>query len=109
MESNYSTVSEDILNIYGTEGAIYINKGRLSLRSGRDKKRRPCPARAIELEPTDSLKEEIDEFFDAVADRRVSFETGVEEAINALAVIEACYRSSLERSSVEMKMLEKYF
>ena len=109
LEANYCTPSEEVLNIYGTEGTIYINRGQLALRLGRDVDRKPSQAISLDLVSVDALKEEIDEFFEVMAGRKNNFETGYREAINALAVIEACYQSSTQKKIVAMKKLPEYF
>ncbi len=109
VEANYCTPSEDILNIYGTEGTIYINRGQLSLRLGRDVDRKPTSAVPVKLSPIDALKEEIVEFFEAITGRGKKFETSYGAAIDALAVIEACYQSSTQKKIVAMEKFPEYF
>lgn len=109
LEANYCTPSEDVLKIYGTEGAIYINQGRLFLRIGRDRDRIPTHAFAMALPSVETLEEEVDEFFEVIVGRKKKFETGYGEAVNALAVIEACYQSSEHQKVVTMKNFPEYF
>jgi len=109
LESNYSVLSESMFHIHGTEGTIYIDRGQLRLRVGRDVDRIPTVPCLIPLNPVNPFKEEIDEFFDVIEAKKSTPETGYQEAVNALAVIEACYRSSLKEKIVSMKSFRGYY
>jgi len=108
IEANYNMPSVDVLNIYGTNGIINISDGQMWLRQGRDLNRVPAPSLPVELKPIDTVAEEINEFFNAVESDRNDVETGYKEGLQALAVIEACWRSSEQKRIVEMKEFEQY-
>ncbi len=106
LQANYNMPSEETFIIHGTNGTIYINRGKFSLRMGRDRRvggrfvaSKPLP---IKLKKTDSIKEELEEFRDAVLGRK-KVETGFKEGLNALALIEACYQSNKKNKVVFMK------
>ncbi|OGN10634.1 MAG: hypothetical protein A3J46_05500 [Candidatus Yanofskybacteria bacterium RIFCSPHIGHO2_02_FULL_41_11] len=109
LETNYNTPSEDIVSICGTEGSLYMNRGWLYCRQGRDINRVPSNLNLVPLIPVDTLAEEIDEFFRAIEEgSRV--ETGYQEALNALAVVEACFQSHQNKRWVEIRNItEEYF
>ncbi len=109
LEANYNTPSESTLNVYGTEGVLYLNRNRLQCRLGRDHDRIASPTKELLLADVDDLAEEIDEFLKAVDGHR-QIETGYQEALNALAVIEACFQSNRDRCLIEMRSITKdYF
>lgn len=109
METDYNIPSENILHIYGTEGTIYLEGGRLSIRIGRDKNMIPSPKKSIKLKKDNDFKEEIDEFFEAI-DGKANIETGYIEALNAMIVVESCYRSAKSKRIVSIKNVsKKYF
>lgn len=109
LEANYNTPSEDILNIYGTDGSIYLHRGGLYYRLGRDKNKIPSELIPIALDNINTLAEEIDEFFAAI-EGRARVETGYQEALNALAVVEACFQSHQSRRQIEIKgVTREYF
>lgn len=112
MQANYNMPSEEAYTIHGTEGTIYINSGNFSLRMGRDRRVRdsfiPSGPRPVKLKKTDSIKEELEEFRDAIK-RGIKVETGFKEGLNALALIEACYQSSKTNKVVLMKNFRDYY
>ena len=108
LETNYNTPSESVLNIYGTEGTLYLTGDKLSCRLGRDKNRVPSPAKLIRLVKVDDFKEEIDEFFGAI-DGRVKIETGYDVALNALIVVEACFQSSRKKKTIRIRDISEYY
>lgn len=112
MQTNYNMLSEETFIIHGTEGTLYIDRGNIVLRMGRDRKManqfivsRPAP---IKLKKTDSLKEELEEFRDAIIGKK-KVETGFEEGLDALALIEACYQSNKKNKIVFMKDFKDYY
>jgi len=111
MQANYNMPSEEICVIYGTEGIVYINRGNLSLRIGRDCKINnlfvPSKLLSVKLKKTDSIKEELEEFRDVIIGKKKA-ETGFEEGLNALALIEACYQSNKKNKVVLMKNYKDY-
>ncbi len=112
LQSNYNMPSEKICTIYGTEGAIYIDRDKLLLRMGRDttKKGRYIHSKPkpVKFRKTDSIDEELREFCKAMRGKD-KVETGFREGLNALAVIEASYQSSSKHKVVDMKSLKGYW
>lgn len=108
IEANYNMPSVDVFNIYGTEGVINIIGEKLWLRKGRDINRVPTSTAPVNLAPVDTVAEEINEFFNALEGKRKNVETSYREALNALAVIEACWQSSEQKRIVEMTELKQY-
>ena len=102
LEANYNTPSEDFLYIFGTEGSIYLNRENLCYRLSRDKNRIPSGLIPVMLDHVDTLEEEMREFFTAV-EGVSQVETGYQEALNALAVVEACYQSHHSQRWVKLK------
>lgn len=112
MQANYNMPSEEMFVFHGTEGTIYINRSELSLRMGRDRRvnsrfiaSKPLP---IKLKKIDSIKEELEEFRDAILGKK-KVETGFKEGLNALALIEACYQSNKKNKVVFMKDFKDYY
>lgn len=106
IQTNYNIPSEEICVIYGTEGIIYIDRDSLSLRIGRDSRINNVFTHSkttpIKLKKTDSIKEELEEFRDAIKSGK-KIETGFIEGLNSLAIIEACYQSNMTKRVVLMK------
>ena len=108
LEANYNTPSEDFLYIFGTKGSIYLNRENLYYRLGRDKNRVPSELTPVTLGRVDTLAEEMQEFFTAIEEvSRV--ETGYQEALNALTVVEACYRSHQSQKWIEIKSVTREY
>lgn len=109
LEANYNTPSEEILNIYGTRGSLYVRHGNLYRRKGRDQNCIPSEEILVPLEPIDTFAEEINEFFDAT-ENNSGVETGYKEALNAMSVIEACYQSNHNRQLISLaEVTDEYF
>lgn len=108
LEANYNTPSEDILNIYGTDGSIYLHRDSLHYRLGRDKNRIPSGLVPVAFGDVDTVAEEVDEFFAAI-EGRARVETGYQEALNALTVIEACFQSHQSRRQIEIKSVTREY
>jgi len=111
LQANYNMPSEEIFVIHGTEGTIYINRGKLLLRMGRDRRinnqfvvSKPLP---IKLRKVDSIKEELEEFRDAILGKKKA-EAGFKEGLNALALIEACHQSNKKNKIIFMKDFKNY-
>ncbi len=111
IQANYNMPSEEICVIYGTEGVMYINRGKLSLRMGRDKRINNSFVSSkpvfVKLKKIDSIKEELEEFRDAIIGRK-EIETGLKEGMNALALVDACYESNKNNKVVFMKDFKNY-
>lgn len=112
IQANYNMLSEEVFVIHGTDGTIYLNKGELSLRLGRDNKIRnqfvASKPLQIKLKKNDSIKEELEEFRDAILGKK-KVETGYREGLNALALIEACYQSDKKNKIISMKNYKDYY
>lgn len=111
MQANYNMPSEEICVIHGTEGTMYIDRGKLSLRVGRDRGINnsfvPSKPVFVKLKMTDGIREELEEFRDAIIGRK-KVETGFNEGMNALALIDACYESNKKNKVVFMKNYKNY-
>jgi len=111
LQADYNIPSEELYTIYGTEGVIYVNRGELSLRMGRDRRIKdsfmPSKPSSIKLKKTDSIREELEEFRDAIKFGK-KVETGFKEGLNALALIEACYQSSKTNKVIFMRSFRDY-
>jgi predicted dehydrogenase len=111
MQANYSIPSEDEYAFYGTEGTIYVSRDSVSLRLGRDDNVNgqfiPTTPVEIPIAKTDTFKEELDEFYNAVSDGS-KIETGIREGLNVMAVIDACYLSHKGRRIVVMDEYPDY-
>ena len=111
MQSNYNMPSEEICVIHGTEGTMYVDRGKLSLRIGRDRRIDnsfvPSESVSVKLKKTDSIKEEFQEFRDAINGRK-KVETEFREGLNALALIDACYESNKKNKVIFMKDYKDY-
>lgn len=112
LQANYNMPSEETFIIHGTEGAIYIKRGELSLRMGRDRRINnsfvPSEPSPVKFKKIDSIKEEVGEFRDAIIGSK-KVETGFKEGLNALALIEACYQSNKKNKVVFMKDFKDYY
>lgn len=108
LNTHYIVPSENSCTVQGTTGTIYINRNTITLRTGRDKNRVPSQAMDVPIEPVDAIEAEIKEFFDVIGEGgRV--ETGFQEALNAMAVVEACLESSRAGKVVPMSRFDEYF
>ncbi len=114
LESNYNIASEELCAIRGTEGTIYINRGSLSLRKGRDvylegKFVSSSPIN-MDVKEVDTIREELVEFKESILDGHYDcIETGLQEGINAMAVIEACNQSNKLKKEIKMNSFKEYF
>ena len=112
IQSNYNMPSEDLFIIHGTEGTIYIERGKIFLRIGRDQRINNeyvySKTKEMEIDSIDSVKEELLEFKTAIKNNK-KVETGFDEAMNALIVIEACYRSNIDDKIVSLKDFDNYY
>lgn len=95
LQANYNVPSEKYCIISGTEGIIYIDRNEIQLRIGRDVIKIPSTKQEIPVSQIDTIQAELNEFFDAILnDKQV--ETGYREGLAVMAVLEACYQSSLK-------------
>jgi len=111
LQTNYNIPSENICSIHGTEGTIYITRGELSLRLGRDREEQgryiaSIPS-AISLLPVDSIAEGIDQFCKTIVGQG-TVEVKFKEGLKALAIIEACNKSNAEQRVVNMAEFPDY-
>ena len=109
LEANYNILSESVLNVYGTKGTLYLDGDKLRYSSSSNQNGSISKIKKIPLVVNDDFEEEIDEFFSAI-DGKGRVETGYQEALNALAVIEACFQSNIKHRSIKIKNItKKYF
>ncbi len=94
LRNNYSVPSEKRCHISGTEGTMTIDRGKLFVRRGREKYQEE-PTRAAEwwVPSTDPIEEELQEFLDAIRTGK-KVETGYEEGLAVVKVLDACRRSA---------------
>ena len=107
LQTNYNVPSEDRIEIFGTEGVVTINRLQVWKRMGRDVNQVPSKPEGVTLEDQDPFTEEMVEFINAIR-RHTRPETGFREGLNALAVVEACYRSFQESRWVALGELPSY-
>lgn len=107
LQTNYNVPSEDRLDVFGTEGVVSASLTAACRRIGRDVNQAPSRPEPLPLESHDPVAEEAAEFVEAVRWGKEP-ETGFREGLNALAVIEACYRSSQESRWVRLDELPAY-
>jgi predicted dehydrogenase len=107
MQTNYNVPSEDRLDVFGSEGVVGASLTAACRRIGRDVNQVPSRPEPISLEGHDPIVEETTEFIEAMRWGKEP-ETGFREGLNALAVIEACYRSSQESRWVGLDELPGY-
>ncbi|MBD3262078.1 MAG: hypothetical protein GF334_10515 [Candidatus Altiarchaeales archaeon] len=112
LQANYNQPSQDYFIITGTEGIIYVERGRLSLRIGRDVREEnrfiPSTPSTIKTEKNDTFLEELQEFCQAILGHK-NVETGLNEGLNSMAVIEACNQSNQTKKAVSMRNFNQYF
>lgn len=95
LQCNYNVPIERFCFISGTNGAIYIEGGKILLRPGRevymgDKiTRQECSVKEI-----DPITEELQEFLDAIRTGK-KVETGYAEGLEVMKVLDACRLSAL--------------
>jgi len=82
------------------------------LRIGRDKRVNGSFIQSkptkVKLKKIDSIKEELEEFCGAIR-KGTEVETGFNEGLNALALIEACYQSNKTNKAVLMRNFREYY
>ena len=93
LQTNYNVPSEKYCTISGTEGVIYINRNKISLRSGRDVNKIPSKPQEIPIEDMDTVADELRDFFDAILTGDTNVETGYLEGFNTMALLERCAKS----------------
>ena len=105
LETKYNSPSEKTCIITGTDGIIYINRNRISLRLGRDVNKVPSKEFWSDERSNNTLKEELDEFITAVlrTDSQL-VETGIEEGFSTMAILEACRVSASQGSAVDCEI-----
>ena len=101
LQCHYNVPSEKYCRISGTEGAIYIDHGRIWLRSREEYKKRPYEPNEYQVTQVDVIEEELREFIDAIRNG-TKVETGFEEGSAVIEVLDACYRSSLQNSPIQL-------
>jgi predicted dehydrogenase len=101
VKANYVMPSEERAVVYGTDGVIYVDRGALRLRRGRDVNRVPTPAEPVACPDVDGVVEELTEFARAV-DAGASVETDLAVGVAAVCVLDACHRSAVEGRPVRL-------
>jgi predicted dehydrogenase len=101
LRNNYNVPSERHCFISGTEGAIYIERGRIWLRVGRDQNRVPSEKAEWAVPKTDPITEELREFLDAIRTGK-KVETGYVGGLAVVKVLEACRQSAKENKPVRL-------
>lgn len=101
LQNNYNVPSEKYCFISGTEGAIYIERDKIWLRTGRDtqdgKRFIPSEKQELAIAKIDPIEEELKEFLNAIQ-HGGKVETGYEEGLAVMRVLEACRRSATENT-----------
>lgn len=99
LQNNYNVPSEKYCFISGTEGAIYIERDKIWLRTGRDtqdgKRFIPSEKRELAIVKIDPIEEELKEFINAIKTGS-KVETGYREGLAVINVLDACRRSADE-------------
>lgn len=99
LQNNYIVPGEKYCFISGTEGVIYIDNGRIWLRSGCDHQEGGKFIRSenqeLEIIPVDPIEEELKEFISAIRNG-TKVETGYREGLEVVKVLEACRTSARE-------------
>lgn len=98
LQNNYNVPGEKYCFISGTEGAIYIERGKIWLKSGRDyapdgKKFIPEEKIEVVCKNSDPIEEELKEFLDAIR-KGVPIETGFSEGLEVMRILDACATSA---------------
>ncbi len=93
--SNYVSPSVHYINVYGTEGNLHCDGGShlLQRKSGSPDKE------PVDVTPVNTQMEELEDWASAAVNKRAP-EVGGEEAIRALAVVQAALESSASRTPV---------
>jgi len=109
INTDYIVPSEERFVIIGTEGIITWSRGELWLRQGRDVNRVPSEPEQVACEPVDMLAEELEEFCGAVGKGDPGMvETPFSTGAAAVYVLEACYRSAMERRTIALAEYTRY-
>jgi len=102
LQCNYNVPSEKYCFISGTEGAIYIERDKVWIRSSRETyKDAPSEKQEMTITKVDLIEEELKEFLNAIkAGGKV--ETGYAEGLAVVQVLEACRESSLKNKVIRL-------
>ncbi len=96
--SNYISPQVYYLNLHGTKANLFFNLGEgLYIRRSGDTKREK-----IEVRKVDTVLEELEEFAECIRENEKP-EVGGEEALQALAIVEAAIRSNKLGKSVDVE------
>ena len=112
LQANYNMPSEERYIFNGTEGIVYVDRDRMSLRKGRDSRINGnfehSKPNKIKLVDVDTYKEELDEFCNAIL-KGSKIETGIKQGLDALTVIDACRQSDAAKKAIFMNQYRAYF
>lgn len=109
VKSDYIVPSEERFIVTGTDGIVTWARGELTLRVGRDVDRVPSAPQRVACEPVDTVAEELAEFVRAVElGDPGAVETPLATGAAAVYVLEACYRSAVNRRSVPLAEFSRY-
>ena len=106
LQCNYNVPIDRYCFISGIKGAIYIDRNRLWLRADPDQMtedQKFIPSEKIEIEvvKNDPIEEELKEFLNAIRTGK-KVETGYEEGLAVIRVLEACRRSAKENVPIRL-------
>ncbi|MDP3775799.1 MAG: Gfo/Idh/MocA family oxidoreductase [Gemmatimonadales bacterium] len=109
VKTDYIVPSEERFVVTGTDGIVTWARGELTLRVGRDVDRVPSQPQRLACEPVDTVAEELREFIRAVEqDDPAAVETPLATGAAAVYVLEACYRSAVDRRPVPLAEFNRY-
>ncbi len=109
LQSNYCQCSEQWLTVTGTDGTLYVERDRLSLRQGRDQDKRPSERKLVFTgEERDTIEDQLVELHRAVQGE-CAFETGFQAGADAVLFLDAAYQSSIRRAPVALSEYPGYF
>lgn len=105
LQCNYNVPMDRYCFISGTDGAIYIDGGRIWLRSGRENytgaKTDRIERQELTIPRTDPIMEELQEFLNAIR-FGTKVETGYEEGLAVVQVLDACRQSAKEDKLIRL-------
>ncbi len=100
--NNYNTPGTHFIRIYGTDGILFYNKNLETLSfQGKDKNKKPSQLEHIKYKQNDTKLEEMEEFGNCILQNKKP-ETGLTQAFNALAIVEAALTSQKENKFIKL-------
>ena len=102
LQCHYNVPGEKYCFISGTEGGIYVERDKIWLRLGREAyKSAPSEKKELTVAKVDPIEEELKEFLDAIRTGR-EVETGYQEGLEVVRVLEACRKSAKENKVIRL-------